>query len=641
MESLVEPLQDDLAAALALSMEPNQAHQVSPAAAAVTTLQANTDALAEAGSLAVLSTLLNNLVKNPAEEKFRKVKLANPKISKALSCPGAEDVLLAAGFLKTAEHLEVPTERPADQVKASAEEVLEALAVLSGDFLLSAEFRAEGEVRCVVALKGGSVAFAGMDNLVHLCDPPNGVRVLSGHQRRAGVDGVLALCSGDDSVDLVSAGRDGSIILWRNGEAVETLKGHGENIQGTNVHVVSALGRTSDGRLVSGGWDKTVRVWKKDQLPAIMTGHDIAINAVAGLDTGDVASGSGDQTIGIWRDGQKLRSIPAKQVVRALCPCSGALVAAAGNDGVVRLWDAATGQAVAERQVAESYVLSLSRRESGELAAGTSDGQVFILAHEGASLCQKGSFQVCGEVYGLSFLSNGDLAVACGDCSCTIWTRSPARAAPQAVREDFGARAAALAATRAPAMPTPGPGGGCSGSFDFTFPVDFGSQKFSLSWNRGEEPKAVAERFIRENQLDPRHTGDVVAFVMQAMQQGQVNGPGAAKDFNFPVEVADGRRLTISWNRGDNPQQVALDFAKQHGGIGAAELPDIANFVQQASGPTTSFQQAPAAAPAVTPAMQQQLVDQITSMGFPDAMARSALEAAHWDIESAISRLLG
>ena len=64
------------------------------------------------------------------------------------------------------------------------------------------------------------------DNLVHLCDPPSpGVRVLSGHQRRAGVDGVLALCRGDDSVDLVSAGRDGSIILWRDGEAVDTLKG--------------------------------------------------------------------------------------------------------------------------------------------------------------------------------------------------------------------------------------------------------------------------------------------------------------------------------------------------------------------------------------------------------------------------------
>ena len=83
------------------------------------------------------------------------------------------------------------------------------------------------------------------------------------------------------------------------------------------------------------------------------------------------------------------------------------------------------GQAVAERQVTErlwqhlisgprglgawacythgsqeprrSYVLSLSRRETGELAAGTSDGQVFILAHEGASrnLGPLGSVTVC------------------------------------------------------------------------------------------------------------------------------------------------------------------------------------------------------------------------------------------------------
>ena len=135
---------------------------------------------------------------------------------------------------------------------------------------------------------------------------------------------------------------------------------------------------------------------------------------------------------------------------------------------------------------------------------------------------------------------------------------------------------------------------------------------------------------------------------MQAMQQqgaqhgqGMQGIQGGAKDFNFPVEVADGRRLTISWNRGDDPQQVALDFARQHGGIGAAELPDIANFIQQASGqpgPVPTFQQA---APAPTPVMQQQLVQQITAMGFPDAMARSALEAANWDIESAISRLLG
>ena len=135
-----------------------------------------------------------------------------------------------------------------------------------------------------------------------------------------------------------------------------------------------------------------------------------------------------------------------------------------------------------------------------------------------------------------------------------------------------------------------------------------------------------------------------MAFVTQTMQQsggqsGGQQGAYGAKDFNFPVEVADGRSLTISWNRGEDPQQVALNFARQHGGISAAELPDIANFVQQAQGgpAAPSFQQAPA----LTPAMQQQLLGQITSMGFPEPMARSALEATNWDIEAALSRLLG
>ena len=120
------------------------------------------------------------------------------------------------------------------------------------------------------------------------------------------------------------------------------------------------------------------------------------------------------------------------------------------------------------------------------------------------------------------------------------------------------------------------------------------------------------------------------------MQQQTIQNAGG-KDFNYPVEVADGRRLTISWNRGENPQEgrmkkgiwnhlkfrrlidgadktvfedfeapehlkyqfvnvcdhlnfvstcqpqeVALNFARQHGGIAANELPDIVNFISQA-----------------------------------------------------------
>lgn len=51
---------------------------------------------------------------------------------------------------------------------------------------------------------------------------------------------------------------------------------------------------------------------------------------------------------------------------------------------------------------------------------------------------------------------------------------------------------------------------------------------------------------------------------------------------SFPVEVGDGRRLVIDWNRGEDPQQVAVRFASQHG-IMPDEIPQIVSFVKHAS----------------------------------------------------------
>lgn len=59
------------------------------------------------------------------------------------------------------------------------------------------------------------------DNLIRLYDAPTSTgfaltpMILSGHQRRAGVDGVLALVALQGQV--VSAGRDGRIIVWKDG----------------------------------------------------------------------------------------------------------------------------------------------------------------------------------------------------------------------------------------------------------------------------------------------------------------------------------------------------------------------------------------------------------------------------------------
>lgn len=71
------------------------------------------------------------------------------------------------------------------------------------------------------------------DNLIRVYDCPDASgsfsqpRVLSGHQRRAGVDGVLALVE-DSGAQLVSAGRDGRIIVWKDGVQAGGVDGSGE-----------------------------------------------------------------------------------------------------------------------------------------------------------------------------------------------------------------------------------------------------------------------------------------------------------------------------------------------------------------------------------------------------------------------------
>ena len=74
-----------------------------------------------------------------------------------------------------------------------------------------------------------SQSLPAQDNLIRVYGAPDSggfsqPRILSGHQRRAGVDGVLALVvmEGDQ---LVSAGRDGRIIVWKDGVEAGDEKG--------------------------------------------------------------------------------------------------------------------------------------------------------------------------------------------------------------------------------------------------------------------------------------------------------------------------------------------------------------------------------------------------------------------------------
>ncbi len=74
-----------------------------------------------------------------------------------------------------------------------------------------------------------------------------------------------------------------------------TLKGHAGTVKAVVV--------TSDGKAISGSWDKTLKVWDVESGEELRTleGHTGVVNAVALTSDGKKAiSGSYDKTLKVW-----------------------------------------------------------------------------------------------------------------------------------------------------------------------------------------------------------------------------------------------------------------------------------------------------------------------------------------------------
>ncbi|GAW15553.1 hypothetical protein ANO14919_049670 [Xylariales sp. No.14919] len=362
---------------------------------------------------------------------------------------------------------------------------------------------------------------------------------------------------------VISAGADAIIDVrpvtaTPSDNAERLLIGHAQN--------VCALAQVPGSRfIVSGSWDSTARVWNVAnwETEVVLEGHEGSVWDVLPLSETLIVTGCADKNIRVFDlrkavagQVQPRSTIYTPQVVRALCQVprghpSGADIASASNDGVIRLWKL-DGQNLGELRGHESFIYSLTSLPSGELVSSGEDRTIRIWR---GSECIQTITHPAISVWSVAACpANGDIVSGASDGIIRIFSRSVERvASPETLAHfDESIKSSSIPQQQVGAInkeKLPGP--------EF-LQTKSGTKEGQVQMIKEDNGSITAHQWS-VGQQQWLNIGTVVDAVGSTGRKVEYNGQ--SYDYVFDVAIEEGQpSLKLPYNLSENPYARAQKF---------------------------------------------------------------------------------
>ncbi|KAI0975651.1 ubiquitin homeostasis protein lub1 [Xylaria arbuscula] len=361
----------------------------------------------------------------------------------------------------------------------------------------------------------------------------------------------------------ISAGSDAIIDVrpptaTPSDNAERLLIGHAQNVCALRV----VPGSES---VVSGSWDGTARIWSVEnwETEVVLEGHEGAVWDVLALSETLIVTCCADKNIRVFELGkavagqlQPRSTIYTPDVVRALCQVpkghpSGADIASASNDGVIRLWKL-NGQQLGELRGHESFIYSLTSLPSGELVSAGEDRTVRIWR---GSECVQTITHPAISVWSVAACSaNGDIVSGASDGVVRVFSRSTERAAsPETIAHfDESVKSSSIPQQQVGGVnkeKLPGP--------EF-LQTKSGTKEGQVQMIKEDDGSVTAHQWSA-GQQQWINVGTVVDAVGSSGKKVEYNGQ--SYDYVFDVAIEEGQpSLKLPYNLSENPYARAQKF---------------------------------------------------------------------------------